>query len=148
MSDVKVTFVAVDGASEALRKIASSVKEVGSQSEKSQQQVATFGQNLMQIAGALGIQMGLQAIVGGLKNIITHSFELAAALETSKMAFGTMLGSAEAANKMLADLRSFADSTPFEFMGLQAAAKRMMAYGFAAEEVIPLYATSVMQLVH
>ena len=137
MSDVKVTFVAVDGASLALSKIAASVKEVGTQSEKSQQQVATFGQNLLQIAGALGIQMGLQAIVGGLKNIIVSSFELAAALETSKMAFGTMLGSAEKANKMLADLRSFADSTPFEFMGLQGAAKRMMAYGFAAEEVIP-----------
>ena len=52
MSDVKVTFVAVDGASLALSKIAASVKEVGTQSEKSQQQVATFGQNLLQIAGA------------------------------------------------------------------------------------------------
>ena len=137
MSDVKVTFVAVDGASVALAKIAASVKQVGTQSDASQKQVSNFGQHLLTIASALGIQTGLQAIVGGIKNIVTSSFDLAAALETSKMAFGTMLGSAEAANKMLDDLRSFADSTPFEFMGLQQAAKRMMAYGFEAEAVIP-----------
>ena len=89
------------------------------------------------IAGGLGLQMGLSAIVGALKNAIVGSFELADALEQSKIAFTTMLGSGEKAGQMLNDLKSFADKTPFEFQDIQAAAKRLMAMGTAAEDVIP-----------
>lgn len=59
-------------------------------------------------------------------------------MEQSKIAFATFLGGAQQANTFLAQLQQFAIATPFEFPQLVEAAKRMMAYGFAAQQVIPL----------
>lgn len=65
-------------------------------------------------------------------------FEIGAALEQSKVAFTTMLGSAQKAGKYLDELQQFAAHTPFEFAELQDAARRMMAFGFEAKRVIPM----------
>lgn len=62
----------------------------------------------------------------------------ASAAETSEMAFTTMLGSAEAARDMLDELASFAAHTPFELSGLTTATQQLLAYGFTAEEIIPM----------
>lgn len=62
----------------------------------------------------------------------------ASAAETSEMAFTTMLGSAEAARDMLDELASFAAHTPFELSGLTTATQQLLAYGFTAEDVIPM----------
>jgi tape measure domain-containing protein len=58
--------------------------------------------------------------------------------EQSRVAFGKMLGSGEKAKKFLNELGDFAAKTPFEFSELQDASKRMLAYGFAAEDVLPM----------
>lgn len=58
-------------------------------------------------------------------------------LHQANIAFTTMLGSAEKASSFLKDLQAFAASTPFEFPGLQQSAKKMLALGFSAEQVIP-----------
>lgn len=57
--------------------------------------------------------------------------------EQTKIAFETMLGSAELAEQKLNELKEFALKTPFELVGLQDAAKRLMAYGFEADKLIP-----------
>jgi len=64
--------------------------------------------------------------------------QMAGTLEQSQVAFTTLLGSGDAATSMLADLRQFAATTPFEFMGLQEQAKQLLAYGFTGEQVIPM----------
>jgi tape measure domain-containing protein len=58
-------------------------------------------------------------------------------LQTAQIGFATMLGSAEKAQKFLDDMADFAVKTPFEYPELLDAAKKMLAYGFAAEEVLP-----------
>ncbi|MCX7934951.1 MAG: tape measure protein, partial [Planctomycetota bacterium] len=50
------------------------------------------------------------------------------------------MGDAQAAEKMLADLAAFAADTPFEMKGLLAATKRLLAFGFAAQDIIPMLA--------
>lgn len=62
----------------------------------------------------------------------------ASAAETSEMALTTMLGSAEAARDMLDELASFAAHTPFELSGLTTASQQLLAYGFTAEDIIPM----------
>ena len=57
--------------------------------------------------------------------------------EQTKVAFTTMLGSADAANKMLDQLASFAARTPFNIEGVEQAAKQLLAVGYNAQEVIP-----------
>lgn len=58
-------------------------------------------------------------------------------LEQATIAYETLLGSGEAAAKMLSDMKAFAATTPFEFPELITAGKRLLAMGFTAQELIP-----------
>ncbi|MFR3998465.1 MAG: tape measure protein [Paratractidigestivibacter faecalis] len=58
------------------------------------------------------------------------------AAEQADIALSTMLGP-ERAKQMIADLTDFAKKTPFEMSGLTDATQKLLAYGFAAEDVIP-----------
>lgn len=81
--------------------------------------------------GVLGV--GAAAGVAGLKAI-----SLAGQMEQSEIAFTTMLGSAEKAEKFLDELFQFAAKTPFEFTGLQTASRQLLAFGFGAKEIVPM----------
>lgn len=63
--------------------------------------------------------------------------QTAANAEQVDIAFNTMLGP-ERAKKMIADLVEFAKTTPFEMAGLNKATQQMLAYGFAANDIIPM----------
>jgi tape measure domain-containing protein len=92
---------------------------------------------LGQIVGTYALQ-ALNGALGFAKDaIIGYN----ASLEQAHIGFSTMLGSGEAATKMLKDLQKFAASTPFEFLGLLDSSKRLMAMGFAAEDIIPVMTT-------
>jgi tape measure domain-containing protein len=84
-------------------------------------------------AFALGVGAGAVAI-GGLGYA---ALKAANDMEQTRIAFETMLGSASKADEFVKQLVSFAKTTPFELQGLQTAAKQLLAYGFAQEEVIP-----------
>ncbi len=131
MAEISVRIRAIDDATPAMKGMANETKSL-------QQGFSQLTQTLNNVAGAFGIGLNIGNAIGAVKNMITSSYELAAAMEQSQMAFSTMLGGGQQATEMLQKLRDFADKTPFEFVGLQDAAKRMMAYGFAAEEVIPM----------
>ena len=62
----------------------------------------------------------------------------AANMEQNTIAFKNMLGSGEAATRMLEELEQFAAHTPFEFPGLVDASRKLLAFGFAAEEILPM----------
>lgn len=65
------------------------------------------------------------------------ALKAAADFEQLEVAFETMLGSGEKAQQLLKDLEVFAKGTPFEFTTLTDSTKRLLAYGTAAEDVIP-----------
>ena len=67
-----------------------------------------------------------------------YALDVASAAETTEMSFTTMLGSGEAARDMMESLADFAASTPFELSGLQTATRQLLAYGFSAEDVVPM----------
>lgn len=135
--DIKITITAEDNATDVIRKIFTELNKVPAAAKPAEDGLLDLGKQMLSIAGGLGITNTLMGVANVMKSAAVNSFNLAAAMEQSTIAFTTMLGSGEAAEAMLGRLRKFADSTPFEFMELQDAAKRMMAYGFAAEEVIP-----------
>lgn len=56
--------------------------------------------------------------------------------EQSQIAFETMLGSAEDAQRLLNDLTTFARTTPFELTGLEDMTKRLLAFGIEQENVL------------
>lgn len=77
--------------------------------------------------------LGAAAVGVGVKSVI-----MAGNLEQSEIAFTTMLGSAQKAKDFLADLSDFAAKTPFEFEGLQNSSRQLLAFGFQAEQIIPM----------
>jgi len=67
----------------------------------------------------------------------TSIVTLAGNLEQAKIAFETMLGSAEKANILLDDLSKFAATTPFELTWIRQNAKQLLAMGISAEDLLP-----------
>ena len=82
----------------------------------------------------MGVTAPLAAATAG---VGSFALKAASSAEVAQAGFETMLGSAEAAERMMADLADFAARTPFELAGLQDASRKLLAYGFAAEDVIP-----------
>lgn len=88
--------------------------------------LATVARNSALAIGAIGTA----AIGIGIKT--------ASELQQAEIGFQSMLGSAEAAKKMMADLRDFAATTPFELAGVVDGARKLLAMGIAAEDVLPM----------
>ena len=66
------------------------------------------------------------------------AIKMAAQWEQTEIAFETMLKSGEKARSFLAELENFVDKTPFEMPGIISSTRRLMAFGFEAEEIIPM----------
>lgn len=84
---------------------------------------------------------GILAVGGAAITAATQMVRMAGQLEQAKIAFETMLGSAERADAFLRDLADFAAATPFEFQGLQDSSRLLLAFGFQADAVIPIVET-------
>lgn len=89
-----------------------------------------FSGSLQSAGGKLrgGITNPLQALA-------TASVKAAAGQEQLRIAFTTMLGSAERADALIRDLAQFSAQTPFEMPEVVAAGKQLLAFGIAAEDV-------------
>ena len=92
------------------------------------------------LKNAFSVALGMgafEAVKRGFQTIASTAISFNAQMEQARIGFTTMLNSAERADKFLRDVADFAARTPFEFPELLDAAKRMLAYGFAAEDVLP-----------
>ena len=67
--------------------------------------------------------------------------ETAAGMEQARISFTTMLGDGVKAKALLSDLAKFAAETPFDLVGLQESASKMLAVGVGADKVIPIMRT-------
>lgn len=91
-----------------------------------------------QIIGGAGLSLGVAGLTAGAIGLAKQMVSLAMTAEQNKVAFTTMLGSVEAADAHLKDLRDFAASTPFQFTDLVESSKKLQAFGFEAEKVVPM----------
>jgi tape measure domain-containing protein len=99
---------------------------------------ALLGIGHMAVLGAGGAVAAL-ATVGGAGAIM--GAKVASGNEQARISFGTMLGSAQKADKFLRQLQQFAATTPFEFPELQTAASSLISSGIEADKVIPIMRT-------
>ena len=93
------------------------------------QAAATGGGLVLAEAGVAGLAGAFEQLKG--------SVGMAAEFEQTKLGFEVMLGSAEQAGKMVADLRKYAATTPFNTREVTASARQLVAYGSAAGDVMP-----------
>jgi tape measure domain-containing protein len=106
----KITITAVDKASGVIGRIAKRVLSP----------IAVFG------------------LAAGLTAATALPLKLAGEMEQANIAMTTMLGNQKLALKFQKELTKFAIKTPFEMPELRDITKRMLAFGFASEKVIPM----------
>ena len=92
------------------------------------------------MAASESIATGLAAATVALGAFGIASIKLAGDMDASRKALTTLLGDAKAAEKMLTELATFAADTPFELPGLLTASKKLLAFGFASQDIIPMLA--------
>lgn len=137
MARVEIVVTASDRASGPLHSVGNAVEGIDRAAGRAGSGgLSRLGSALSNLGGvAAGAIGGITAAVGGLAVL---GIQANASAEQTAAAFTTLLGSGEAAKGFLDDLRGFAASTPFEFPELADAAKKLLAFGFAAEDVIPM----------
>lgn len=116
-----------DGFNRSVRNASNGMRSLGSSASSS------FGSILKGAAAATAAIGGIMAT----KSLVENSLKLSSDAEQANIAFETMLGSADKAKTFLTNLSDFANKTPFELPQLRDASKRMLAFGFSAESVVP-----------
>jgi tape measure domain-containing protein len=88
------------------------------------------------------IKTGAAAAAGAVRTastaIVGIGIQANASFETAEQSLGLMLNSTEAAKQMVSDLQKLAESSPFEFSGLQQSAKTLLNMGFTGQQVMPV----------
>jgi len=77
----------------------------------------------------------------GFGALVVKSVQLAAAAETTEVAFETMLGSAVKAKKLVKELEKFSAATPFEPTEIKDGAKQLLAFGVSQDMVLDRFKT-------
>lgn len=130
-AQLRAVITAEDRASKVIAQVGTSMEAVGtsltSVSSKLRDMDVLF--KGMTIAGAAGV--GAIALLG------KSALSAAADYEQSQIAFTTMLGSADKAFSFMRELAAFAKKTPFTLVGIEDAAKKLLAYGVTQDKVLP-----------
>lgn len=83
-----------------------------------------------------GLAAGVTTGGIALASLGVSSLKVAADFEQTQLAFTTMLGSADEAQKLLKKLADFAKNTPFTLTGIENQTKKLLAYGIDSKEVM------------
>lgn len=100
---------------------------------KSEKKYKAFADSLSKMGGKLTTFVSVPLL-----GIGAAALKSASAMEDQLTSFEVMLGSAEKAKALLADLRDLAAHTPFELTDLTDATKTLLQFGIAGEDVIPI----------
>ena len=111
------------------------LKRAEAQADKAGAKIGSIFKNAFSVT--IGMTM-FEALKRGFKTVVESAIDFNSMLQNARIGFTTMLGSAERAEAFLRDMAEFAAKTPFEFPELLDASKLMLAYGFAAGDVLPM----------
>lgn len=138
MPDINILINAKDnGATTNINKVGGAVDNLGDKATN-----AAKG-GLSNLTSALGTALKVGAAAGGLAiaglaaAVVTTGVNFDNMKQQAQIAFTTMLGDGGKAKAFLDDLQQFAANTPFEFPDLLKASQRLLAMGFAAEDIKP-----------
>lgn len=105
--------------------------------QQAQGGISSFVSGAVAKFSAFGLAMaGVQA-AGRLLGKLQMPLELAANAEQTEVAFSTMLGSADKAREVLANLEKMGASTPFQTEELNDAGRKLLAFGTNADDLVP-----------
>ena len=132
MANLEVVIRAVDQASGPFGSIGKAARDLGDQLADAGRKGDGLRSFLAGMAGgaALGVvNAGIGAITGAFGALKGSIIDTNATLESSKVSWGVLLGSSEAAEKQLKTLYGFAATTPFEFPEVEKASRLLQTFG-------------------
>ncbi len=131
MSEIGIVVSARNQAAGALNGIKSDLKGIQAFAQQASAQMRQMGQSLTGAGTKLtaGLTLPLLGTAGA-------ALKIAGDFEQTQIALTTMLGSADKANKLFAEMQKFSASTPFEFPEIAQAGKQLLAFGISSEKVI------------
>jgi hypothetical protein len=115
---------------EAERALQQTAKVADQNSNRVSESIGGIGKTAIGVAASL---VGVSTVMEGL----FRGVRLAADAEAMATTFRVLIGDAELATKTLQELEQFALKTPFAMPELIDGAKQMIAFGAAAEEIVP-----------
>jgi len=122
-----------------LKGLSSTLGLVGGQAAVAGGAVAAVGTAIAGTAiAAAALGAGLAAGATAYGNLASAALGAAGGLEQTKVAYQTLLGDAAKGEQMLAKVIQFAKATPFDVESISQGVKQLMAYGFAADDTIPI----------
>ncbi len=138
MADKKVSILyeLIDKASAKFKNIQYEAGVLGLKLQDTQKKTKAFASDFETIGKtgkAVALAMAPISITLGLLG--TAAIRAAGDFEQQQIAFTTMTGSAERANKLLKELKQFAAQTPFEYTDVVEYSKRLMAMGVETNDV-------------
>lgn len=131
------TFLAKDLMSSKLAKIAGSGKRMGNDVEDANDRVRRSSRRTE--SSIAGLQKVAARWIGAIATYQTFTgiAKLGMDMESTRLKFETLLGSAEAGNKMISNLDAFANKTPFDNADLRQNAELLLNFGIAGNKVLP-----------
>lgn len=105
------------------------IKKVGSTTAEASN---SMSESLKKIGTAIGVTFGVSQLISFERQIVSVRGEF----QQLEVAFNTMLGSKEKADRLLSQAINFAATTPFDVQQVSQGTKQLLAYGSAAEDVI------------
>jgi len=127
MATVADLLVKISADSSGLRKELNAVKR---------QIKTSFGSDAMKLSS--NVESSFKYIAAAMAGVGVAAVTMSAKMEMTKRAFEVLTGSSAKAQQHLNELEKFAATTPFEFAGLVDASKKLQAYGFSVDAVIPI----------
>ena len=107
---------------------------ISSATGKIKQMASAVGSQLMNIKAGFDMMMGVaRTFASAFATAIKEAFKF----ETAVANFKTLLGSVDEAKAHIADLKSFAASTPLTFDDLSRASKLLLSFGASIDTVVP-----------
>jgi len=88
------------------------------------------------LMGRLGVAAGFALLAKGASDFVKEGVRFNMQLEQLAVSFETILGSTGAATDMMKQLADFSASTPLQLANLAEGAKRLIAFGTEAEDVV------------
>lgn len=85
---------------------------------------------------AVGAAFAGYQIISKIEQFGSMAVNSAAQLQETSQSFGVLIGNTQTANKLFADLATYANNTPFEFADVAKAGKTLLGFGIDAKEVM------------
>lgn len=104
--------------------------------DSSSKKLDSFGKASEKIGKGLSVALTLPIVAAG-----AAALKSAGQMQLYQASFETMLGSAEKATTMIADMQKMAAETPFELGDLAESGKMLLQYGISAEQIMPMIKT-------